>query len=89
MCPYIPQDNRKKFEEALEYIANFINFNDIGELNYFFTKVIDIHIKKVGERYKNYNDILGVLECVKLELYRKKIAKYEDKKESENGKVWE
>jgi len=47
--------------------------------------------KKVSavNNYADYNEVIGVLECVKQELYRKVISKYEDKKEKENGTVWE
>ena len=40
--------------------------------------------------YSNYADInsaIGVLECAKLELYRRQAAPYEDKKIEENGEV--
>jgi hypothetical protein len=37
--------------------------------------------------YTNINAVIGVLECVKLELYRRLAASYEDKKVVENGDI--
>ena len=56
-----------------------------GHLNYIITRLI-LEIKPEG--YKELNAILGVLESVKFELYRRKIAPYEDEKIIENGDVY-
>jgi hypothetical protein len=58
-----------------------------GELNYVITKLILGYIGNL-ESYVVYNDVIGVLECIKQELYRRKIAYYEDKKKEENGDVY-
>ena len=58
-----------------------------GELNYTISKLIDLLMLRQGEKYEHYNAIIGVLECAKLELYRKKISIYEDLKEKENGQI--
>ena len=39
--------------------------------------------------YHAYNEIIGVLECVKQEFYRRMVAPYEDKKCEENGDVFQ
>lgn len=59
-----------------------------GELNYIFTKVILDYIDTRGESYQTYNDIVGALENTKLELYRRKIAPYEEQKIIQNGDVY-
>ena len=59
-----------------------------GELNYLFTQIIKDYIKEVGESYRSYNDCIGALQCCGLELYRRKIAPYEDKKIEANGDVY-
>ena len=58
-----------------------------GELNYAITRLI---LDYLGEspKYADYNAVVGVLECVKLELYRRKIVPYEDGKMQENGDVY-
>ena len=39
--------------------------------------------------YARFNEMIGVLECCKLELYRRVISNYEDKKMRQNGDVYE
>jgi broad-specificity NMP kinase len=38
-------------------------------------------------KYHKYNAAVGVLECAKLELYRRLVSGYEDTKIIENGDV--
>ena len=60
-----------------------------GELNYAITRLIDAYLKFCGGvRYKHINEAVGVLECAKLELYRRIAAPYEDTKIKENGDVY-
>jgi hypothetical protein len=40
-------------------------------------------------RYAHLNEAVGVLECAKLELYRRIAAPYEDDKRSETGDVYD
>jgi len=57
-----------------------------GILNYIICKILlSIYNKKPG--YYNYNRMMGVIECVKQELYRRVIGPYEDKKIKENGDI--
>lgn len=65
-----------------------------GNLNYSVTKILkslytmeDEHTITFNTSYSNINDAIGVLECVKLELYRKMAGPYEDQKEFENDSV--
>ena len=59
-----------------------------GELNYAFTEIIKTYLATFGESYQVYNDIVGALECCKLELYRRKIVPYEDVKIVTNGDAY-
>jgi hypothetical protein len=84
--PYIKQVSRKRLKSITEQFKN----NEIlsaGELNYLITTMINSYLNLNGENYQNYNDILGALEGAKLELYRRQIQSYEDKKITENGDV--
>lgn len=58
-----------------------------GELNYAITTAADQYI---GPRvsYARINEVIGALECVKLELYRRLAAPYEDGKKAQNGDVY-
>jgi hypothetical protein len=59
-----------------------------GELNYKITTLITYYLNQKGKNYSNYNEVVGVLECAKLELYRRLIANYENKKSKDNGDVY-
>lgn len=59
-----------------------------GELNYLLTMTCIKYLESRGESYQTYNNIIGALECAKLEMYRRSIAPYEDKKIQENGDVY-
>lgn len=61
----------------------------VGELNYLITKLCNEFLKQLtDESYEAYNGIIGVLECAKLEFYRRAVAVYEDKKIEQNGDVY-
>lgn len=86
--PYIKQEKRKKWQELLEKVNSLVKTiptEEIdGELNYFITKIL---ISCYSPSYFNYNRAVGLLECIKQELYRRKIAPYEDKKMQENSDI--
>ena len=57
-----------------------------GVFNYVITRLA---IELIGNpKYSKINDVVGAMECCKLELYRRMAANYEDKKASENGDVY-
>ena len=75
--------------EARQRLNNGGSPETSGELNYAITKLVDEYlIRKGGIRYANLNEVIGVLECAKLELYRRVAAPYEDKKVAESGDVY-
>lgn len=84
--PYIKADLRNDFNFCAKQIAQ--RSETPGELNYAITRICDEFVMSKGESYTNYNMILGVLEAVKQELYRRKISPYEDVKMRENGDVY-
>lgn len=59
-----------------------------GELNYQITVLCDDYIQRYGTSYGKLNEVIGVLECAKLELYRRMAAPYEDTKIEQNGDVY-
>jgi hypothetical protein len=62
---------------------------DAGELNYAISRLIEPYLARQGPiRYATVNGVVGVLECAKLELYRRVAAPYEDAKCAENGDVY-
>ena len=86
--PYIRLENRKKYEKVLGELVDILKplppEEVDGELNYVLTKVL----KEVYPlKYFHINKAVGVLECAKLELYRRVAAPYEDIKIKESGDV--
>ena len=60
-----------------------------GQLNYEITTLVSSFIQKHGGmRYSRVNEVIGAMECAKLELYRRLAAPYEDKKCQENGDAY-
>ena len=58
-----------------------------GQLNYAITELILGYLPR-HPSYKDFNEVIGVLECAKLELYRRMVVPYEIKKQGENGDVY-
>lgn len=61
-----------------------------GELNYCITRLVLHYLSQGGPTpsYAGMNAVIGVLECAKLELYRRMVAPYESVKCLENGEVY-
>ena len=83
--PYIKDENRDKFSVPLTELTESITCE--GDLNYIITSLIHLQLNKRGLNYQNINNLIGVLECAKLELYRVIAAPYENLKIKENGEV--
>lgn len=85
--PYIPIETRAPVDEILSLLFRVLSRGNLGGLNYIITRLVDWHAASRAD-YFAYNEILGVLEAVKLEFYRRRVAPYEDKKKKENGDVY-
>lgn len=98
--PYIKQEERDRIDPAIEEIVEAIRGADcfqsefdrtilVGELNYAISRILDecLSLQTIPS-YAKFNAAIGVLECVKQELYRRLAAPYEDKKMAENGDVY-
>lgn len=81
--PYIKKSRRAQLDDGGDP-------QDSGELNYAITRKIDRYIRHRGLNYASLNETVGVLECAKLELYRRIAAAYEDRKigSPEHGDVY-
>lgn len=87
--PYIKQKMRKLLNPYLAELTRAVGCNTDrsnrdGVLNYCITMLLHTLYK---ESYAEYNRAIGMLDCVKLEYYRRVIALYEDKKIEENGDI--
>lgn len=83
--PYIKQEDRARLLKEL--LEGDINPTNAGELNYMITCIAHTYWANNGSNYQAFNDIIGALEGAKLELYRRKVAPYEDDKIQQNGDV--
>lgn len=62
--------------------------SNAGELNFLMTVLIRSYLRSKGTSYQTMNDIVGALECCKLEFTRRVVSPYEDVKIKENGDLW-
>ena len=90
--PYIPQKRRDEINAELtgeSYRDHGLDWapKNAGDLNYLVTCFIDNYLLENGVRYSHINEMIGALECCKLELYRMLAVPYEDFKLLENGGV--
>lgn len=79
--PYVKTSVRQTLDKYLQPIP----FLDPGELNYVLTKTIHNYLKVKGLRYQTLDEIVGALECCKMEFVRRVVNPYEDQKIEENG----
>ena len=79
--PYITEESRNQIDDGV-FPSNE------GELNYMISSLLDEYLAEYGCNYSNLNSVVGVLECAKLEIYRRMAVPYEDAKMRENGDVY-
>ena len=91
MSPYIPQERRVQID------THGYEPETWGELTYVLTKYVmdfwnemreEAEIDDMTLGYTELSQVMGVLECVKQEFYRKMVAPFEDEKCKENGEVF-
>lgn len=80
--PYIPEIDRQKLK------SGYYNAKSPGELNFLITSIVDKYLVDNGINYTAINNVIGALECAKLELYRRLAVPYEDKKIKDHGDVY-
>ena len=78
--PYIKQERRTDATKKCPETE--------GELNWAITMLCQDYFGRKGLNYATINAVVGVLECAKLEIYRRLAANYENKKAEENGDVF-
>ncbi len=90
--PYIARNHRPDYDDLINEIADRLAAVEPsqrkGHANYVITQILrrgwGTH-DSTGESYSNYADIVGTLECAKLEIYRRWVSPYEDKAIQRNG----
>lgn len=87
--PYIDRKSRQALDKEIESLLAKLKSRPPdkrdGHLNYCLCRLLQ---SLYPPSYFNYNRMMGVLSCVREELYRRLVAPYEDKKIKENGDVF-
>lgn len=88
--PYTRPSKRAPFDALDQEFASVCQDYVVtaGDLNYLITRLILTWLGGV-RNYDILNTVVGVLESIKLEFYRRVVALYEDKKRFENGEVYQ
>lgn len=85
--PYLTMQHKEAAGKTLEEAQKVLL--SPGMLNYIITSLCIMYInRKKDSHYTDYNDVIGALECAKLEFYRRAASAYEDQKINENGDVY-
>jgi len=85
--PYIKRSERGQYQEILDELAKLVpqdRMSRPGHMNYLVSLLIE---KVYGRdlRYADHNEVMGFLNGVLQEFYRRKTSPYEDEKISEEG----
>ena len=95
--PYILEKDRPPYDAhigALKDMVDKVQGSPYGHINYIITRLIVESIsrrnrtRKTALSYDQLNSIVGLLECVKLELYDQVAKPYEKNKRDMNGDVY-
>lgn len=85
--PYINELSRNALNQDLETLTKSLKSLNpderAGNLNYTITYLIN-ELYPVN-KYRELNDAIGMLECCKQELYRRRVGPYEDTAIVKNG----
>ena len=87
--PYIKKELRQKYSTGIHNLVQELEeipeLDRDGHINY----VVTVLLKRLYRppKYRRYNKAIGVLECIKLEFYRRMVSPYEDIKINDNGDV--
>lgn len=85
--PYIPKIQRYKYNALILELSDLLKAEfHPGTINYVISSILwDLFQYNVS--YSRGNEIIGCLECIKLEFYRRQLAILEDRKIEENGDI--
>ena len=82
--PYIPNIDRLPLESQFAETPS-----DPGELAYVLSQIVDAYFSSFERvNYAAHAEVIGVIETLKLEIYRRFTGPYEDTKRAENGEAF-
>ena len=87
--PYVSEEKRDNLDYHISNLVASIKKEEklSGSINYSITRIL-LEALKDPISYDQYNSMIGVLECAKLELYRRRVAEYENLAKAKNGEVY-
>ena len=90
--PYINQEDREYFVQELLSLADALGRrpeeNMAGNFNYCITRLMHSVLEaKDRVSYRDFNEMIGALECCKLDFYSEQVRPYEEVKKKQNGDV--
>lgn len=91
--PYIRKEMRETFDYHIESLVDLVaNEEDdrtprSGIFNYIISALLWRYLRQEGMSYNRLNSLIGVLECAKMELYRRMAVPYEDEAIKRNGDI--
>ncbi len=80
--PYIKKEDRAVYQDSINRLAEAVPDDRTarpGHMNYIVSLLIE-RVYGPQMRYCDHNEVLGFLEGIKAEFYRRKTAPYEDEK---------
>jgi hypothetical protein len=91
--PYIDYEQRRKYEILLQSLTEQLlstKSGFAGDTNFVISSLFERLWRNAPcQDYKTLNTFMGILECAKLEFYRRVVANYEDTKINQNGDIFE
>lgn len=86
--PYLKETDRNSVDVNIAMLGiDFIPQNG-AELNFVVSTLVNNYLQKNGLNYANVQEMIGALDCAKMEIYRRIAGPYEDQKIEENGDVF-
>ena len=85
--PYIDSKDRPPYQDIIHELARLIPEDRMlrpGHMNYVISLLFE-RVYGTDMRYADHNEVIGVLNCVAQEFYRRKTAPYEDEKIKSEG----
>jgi len=86
--PYILQNRREVLDLQLDKLIDKLKFLEFkaGDMNYVISNIVGECFNN-NPSYQTINDIVGALEGIKLEFYRRVVESYENSKVATNGDI--
>lgn len=88
--PYVDASARAELDPEVEALAVKLQALGVGELTYALTRLCDAFAMRNGSMSfaDSVNDVVGSLECTKLEFYARVATPYEYLKRTTNGDAY-